>query len=106
MMPTSNDLVIEAEGYPKYLHPFISWDERLRRVSGYASSSFAFEVICTDVSALINLRIKPFQLRATFRIMPCAVIESVPSCMTNIVYPGDILLKVNDEVTLSIQYSI
>ena len=97
---------IESEGYPRYVPPYLAWDERIKRSAGYVCSAFTFDVAvpasCTD----IGIGLRPFLLRASLRSMPCAVVESVPSYLSNYVYPGDILLKVNDEVLVSYEQPI
>lgn len=93
---------IEGEGYPRFVHPYLGWEERLRRSAGYVSCAFTYEVLVplalSETCPLQELVLAPFELLGTSRAMQAVVVRSAPPVLASIVCPGDILARVNEEV--------
>lgn len=97
---------IESDGYPRLVPPYLPWDERIKRSAGYVSSAFTFDIAVPADCPDMGLVLRPFLLRATLRSMPCAVVEKVPGYLSSYVYPGDIVLRVNEESLVSYEQPV
>lgn len=93
---------LESEGCPKPVSAFVPWEERIKRSAGFVTCAFSYEVHWPLNAVQTGIKITRYQLRTSSRSLLCAVVSSRPSYLQQ-VQPGDVLLRINDDILISLE---